>query len=264
MKKVPAGDVKLALFDQGEGHPVVFAHGFPLDHSMWLAQADALADRYRTIAFDLRGFGDSDVTPGVVSIAQLADDLAAALDALSIAEPVTFVGLSMGGYVAFQFALRHPARLARLVLCDTRSIADAPEAAQNRHKLAQQAIDEGPQVVWQAMRDKLFAPRSLKSQQELVDAFEQVVLRSDPEGLAAALRGMAARPDVTPELGKIAVPTLVLVGEQDAISAPAEMKRIAAAIPESRFQVIRDAGHMTPVENPDAVTHALETFLKER
>ena len=131
-KPVRIGDMHLAMTDTGNGSPIVFVHGFPLDHSMWDVQVAALASGYRCLAPDLRGFGASSVTPGTVTMEQMADDLADLLVALEIEEPVILCGLSMGGYVAWQFWRRHAARLRALVLCDTPRAADTPEAAAAR------------------------------------------------------------------------------------------------------------------------------------
>src|SRR5262245_22137150 len=121
MPQISVGSVSLNVLDEGRGHPLLLVHGFPLDHSMWKGQIGELSKNFRVIAPDLRGFGQSSPISGddaVVTMAQFADDLAALLAAMSVAEPVTFCGLSMGGYIAWQFAARNPQRLARLILCD--------------------------------------------------------------------------------------------------------------------------------------------------
>src|SRR6476660_4012548 len=146
------------VVERGSGVPLLLVHGFPLDHSMWDGQLDGLAGSYRVIGPDLRGFGSSDVTPGTVTMEQLADDMAALLDALKVSEPVAFCGLSMGGYVAWQFALRYRARLAKLLLCDTRAVADSAEAAAGRLKTAEKVLAEGAGVAADALIPKLFAP----------------------------------------------------------------------------------------------------------
>src|SRR5690606_30619935 len=159
-------------------------------------QLDALSSDYRVIAPDLRGFGRSDASPGVVTMQTYADDLARLLDVLDIREPVTLCGLSMGGYVAWQFAERHRAHLAKLVLCDTRAIADTPEGAKGRLETAQKVLVDGPQSLVEGMIPKLFAPATIESQPDLIEATRTIMLGSNPEGIAAALRGMAERPDV--------------------------------------------------------------------
>jgi len=261
MAFVQAGDVRLNITERGRGTPLLLVHGFPLDHSMWQGQLDGLADRWRLLAPDLRGFGQSDVTPGIATMARLADDLAAMLDGLGIDEPVIFCGLSMGGYVAWQFALRHRRRLSKLILCDTRSIADTPEGAAGRLKTAEKVLAEGAGVVADGMLSKFFAPLTPSTQPQLVEATRQVILRTKPAGIAAALRGMAERPDVTRDLAEIDIPALVLCGEHDAISSPAEMRQIADNLPRATFVEIAGAGHMAPLEQPEAVNAAIREFL---
>jgi 3-oxoadipate enol-lactonase len=257
---ISIGDIRLNFVERGRGTPLLLVHGYPLDHSMWHGQLDGLADICRVIAPDLRGFGRSSVTPGVAAMAQMADDLVGLLDALRLTEPIAFCGLSMGGYVAWQFALRHRARLARLILCDTRAIADSAEAAEGRRKTAEKVLAEGAGVA-AAMLPKLFAPGTFQDQPQVVEATKEVILRTQPQGIAAALLGMAERPDVSGRLAEIDVPALVICGQHDGISPPQEMRQIAAALPKARFVEIAGAGHMAPLEQPAAVNAAIRAFL---
>ncbi len=256
-----AGDVRLSLVDRGSGLPVLLTHGFPLNHAMWNAQIDVLARQYRVIAPDLRGFGDSDVTDGVVTMQQMADDLAALLDALQVDRPVVLCGLSMGGYVALAFVQKYAARLAGLVLCDTRAAADAPEAIAGRRVMAERALAEGPDFLVDAMRPKLFAAETLREHPQTVDSFEQMILATDPRGIAAASLGMGRRPDSTDRLAEVRCPTLVVVGSEDPLSPPQEMQAMAAAIDRAQFVEIPGAGHMSPMERPAEFNAALLEFL---
>jgi len=261
MTRVSVGDVTLNVVEQGQGEPLLLVHGFPLDHSMWQYQLEGLSSRYRVIAPDLRGFGGSDVTEGVVTMEQMADDLARLLDALQIAEPVNFCGLSMGGYIAWQFATRHGARLKRLILCDTRAVADSKETAEGREKSAQKVLAEGAQIVADTMQPKLFYRPEGSAEPAYVSQTREVMLRTSVQGMAAALRGMAKRPDMTNRLGEIKVPTLVICGEHDSISPPAEMRKIAEGISQARYVEIAGAGHMAPLEKPAEVNAAIVDFL---
>lgn len=261
MPAIPIGDIRLNVVERGSGRPLLLVHGFPLDHTMWTGQTTALADQWRVIAPDLRGFGASTVTAGTVTMAQMADDLAGLLDALRITEPVILCGLSMGGYVAWQFALRHRSKLDRLILCDTRAAADSAEAASGRLKTAERVLAESVSVVAESMLPKLFAPATSQKQPQIVESTKQVMLRANPQGIAAALRGMAERPDVTGRLHDIDVPSLVICGEHDVIAPPAEMRQIAAALPKGRYVEIAGAGHMAPRERPAAVNTAIREFL---
>ena len=128
MPTVRANDIDIAYSDQGSGDvPIVLLHGFPLDKRMWEGQAEALSSEFRVIAPDLRGHGESQVTPGPYTMESLADDLNAFLDALGLGQ-VTLGGFSMGGYVAFAFYRKHPERVANLMLLDTRPQPDSEEA----------------------------------------------------------------------------------------------------------------------------------------
>ena len=251
----------LNVVQRGQGKPLLLVHGYPLDHSMWSGQLEELSDQFRVIAPDLRGFGKSEVTRGTVTMAQMADDLAEWLEAQSIGEPVIFCGLSMGGYVAWQFALRHRGRLEKLILCDTKAVADSSEAAAGRLKTAEKVLAEGAAVAADALLPKLFAAKTFERQPQVLESTRQVILRTSPEGIAAALRGMAERPDVTAQLWQMNVPALVLCGQHDAISPPAEMQQIAARLPTARYVEIQGAGHMSPLEQPGAVNAAIRDFL---
>ena len=255
------GDLRLNYTQRGSGPPLILVHGFPLDHSMWRGQLEALSAKHSVFAPDLRGFGASSVTPGAVTMAQFADDLAGLLAALSISQPVVFCGLSMGGYVAWQFALRHRAKLAKLILCDTRAIADSPDAAAGRLKTAEKVLAEGASVVAEAMLPKLFAPQTAQRNPTIVAATKEVMLKTSPSGIAAALRGMAERPDVTGQLSEFDVPALVLCGQHDVISPPAEMRGFAGQMPKAHYVEIADAGHMSPLEQPAAVNAAIAAFV---
>ncbi|MEX0613285.1 MAG: alpha/beta fold hydrolase [Pirellulales bacterium] len=265
MPTIALSTTELAYTDRGAGPPVLLVHGFPLDHTMWSAQIDVLADRCRVIAPDLRGFGQSslgnaDPQRGV-SMEQYAEDLAELLDSLSIREPILLVGFSMGGYIAWQFVRKYANRLRALVQCDTKAAADTDEARANRLRMAEKIFDWGAARVAEMMGPKLFARRTFETKPEVVEAVRRIVERTSPAAIAAAQRGMAERPDMTSFLPMIKVPAMVLVGADDAISPPEEMRSIAAAIPNAKFVEIPDAGHMTTMENPAAVNEQFSRFV---
>lgn len=261
LNRIDISGATLFVNDVGQGVPILFVHGFPLDHTMWREQIADLSSDFRCIAPDLRGFGQSTVTEGTVTMEQFADDLAALLDAMTITEPVVLCGLSMGGYIAWQFARRHATRLSGLILCDTRAVPDSADAAANRLKLAEDVVRTGPELVANAMLPKLLADRATNRRSELKDDLRRVILKTDPRGIAAASRGMAERVDARPWLATMDVPSLVLVGEQDVISTPQEMAEIASALPHATFRTIPDSGHLAPLENPVATNLILRNFL---
>jgi 3-oxoadipate enol-lactonase len=180
---------------------------------------------------------------------------------LAIREPVVLCGLSMGGYIAFQFWRRYAARLRGLILCDTRAAADTPEVVAARHGMAERVLREGPASLVENMLPRLFAETTQRQRPQVIERLRQVMTSGDPRGIAAAARGIAERPDMTPLLGQIRCPTLVLVGQSDVISTPAEMRGIAEAIPGAKFVEISAAGHLAPLENAAEVNAAIAKFL---
>jgi pimeloyl-ACP methyl ester carboxylesterase len=163
----------------------------------------------------------------------------------------------MGGYIALAFWRRHGQRLGKLVLCDTRAAADTPEAAKNRHTLAARVLSEGSHVAADAMLPKLFAAETPKTNPEIVAKTRQVIVDTLPTSIAAALRGMAQRPDMRAELPNINVPTLVICGAEDAITPPDEMQSMAAAMPQASYVEIAGAGHMAPLERPEETARSM-------
>lgn len=262
MKTLTVGDTQLACVDRGNGTPVLLVHGFPFDHTMWAGQIDVLCSEYRVLAVDLRGFGRSWVSHvSAVTMEQFADDLNTMLDVLGVDEPIVYCGLSMGGYIGFQFWRKCGARLRGLVLCDTRAAADSAEAAASRHAMADRVLAEGPGPLVETMLPRLFAEQTRKERPELVAGLQRVMMGNSPQGIAAAARGMAARPDMTGALGEIGCPALVVVGQEDAISTPAEMRGMAEPIRGSTFAEVPCAGHMSPLENAAAFNVAILDFL---
>ena len=254
------GDVRLAYDDEGTGPAVVLLHGFPLGRWIWDGPRAALRDRYRVIAPDLRGHGDSEVTPGPYTMDALADDVARLLDALRVDRAV-LGGLSMGGYVAFAFWRRFAARVRALVLCDTRAKGDDRGEKVVRQSTAQVALDKGTAAVVDGMLPKLLAPHTLSGRAALTATIRGRLARTDPRAIAATLLGMKERADSTPTLATVTVPTLVVVGNDDQLTPPALARELAAGIPGARLVVVPDAGHLAPVEQPAALSAALRSFL---
>jgi 3-oxoadipate enol-lactonase len=244
-----------------EGPVLLFVHGFPLNHAQWENQFNHFAASYRVIAPDLRGLGGSRITnnDAVITMERHADDLNLLLDELHITEPVVYVGLSMGGYVAWQMVKKYAHRMRGLILCNTRIAADTPEQAQARQLLADETIKTGTSL----KIEEVMLPRLLPATADhsIVDAIRQMARSASSAGLAATLRGMAARIDAAPLLPTIKVPTLAISGEHDVISPPAEMSAWAAKISNSRFVTLPGVGHMTPMEAPHEFNQLLTESL---
>lgn len=245
--------------DVGTGQPVLFVHAFPLNRTMWAPQVSALAERCRCVAADLRGFGDS-ALQGPFTIDQYADDLAALLEYLHIDQAVV-VGCSMGGYAALALWRRHPGRIRALVLADTRAGADTAEGREKRTSLIQVARTEGSTAVANLQIPSLVGKTTRETQVDTYDAVHRMMAQTKPEAIVGALEAMMTRPDSTPLLEGITVPTLIVVGEEDVPTPVKESRAMHEAIPGSHLQVIAQAGHLSNMERPAAFNHVLTEFL---
>jgi pimeloyl-ACP methyl ester carboxylesterase len=251
----------LSYQDAGHGSPILLIHGYPLSSKMWQPQIEALSASFRVIAPDLRGFGASEAPPGPYPMDVLADDCAALLDHLEITQPVTVCGLSMGGYVSFAFWRKHPQRVSRLILAATRALPDAPEAAENRLKAAALAEKEGSEAIARAMLPKMLSPTTQAAHPELVAQVKAIMLEASVPGIVGALMGMRARPDSTPTLPTITVPTLIIRGDDDPFASIEENAAMQQAIPDARLVRIPNAAHLPNLEQPVLFDAAVRQFL---
>ena len=245
--------------DVGTGVPLLFVHAFPLNRTMWAPQVSALVERCRCVAADLRGFGDSSVAPPY-SMDQYADDLARLLDQLHI-DQVTLVGCSMGGYVSFAFWRRHKSRVRALVLADTRAGADSEETRAKRRQLIEVARTDGSTAVANLQIPSLVGKTTRERQPDTYDAVHRVMAQAPAEGIVGAIEAMMMRPDSSPTLATIDVPTLILVGEEDVPTPVKEARAMHAGIAGSRLEIIAQAGHLCNLERPAAFNHLLTEFL---
>jgi pimeloyl-ACP methyl ester carboxylesterase len=245
--------------DIGRGPAVVLLHAFPLDRTMWAAQTSALAGQYRCLAIDTRGFGDSAAEPPF-SVDRYADDATAVLDAAGV-ERATIVGLSMGGYIAFALWRRHPDRVRAFVLADTKAGADPPEARRRRRELMELARTAGPEAVAERQIIGLLGKSTRERRPDIVATVRGIMVRSRVEGIVGALQALLDRPDSTPTLPTISVPTLVVAGDEDVLSPPKELRLMHRSIPGSRLEVLAGAGHLSSVERPAAFNIVLGEFL---
>lgn len=258
-RRVTAGGVELAVEVRGEGPACLLVHGFPFDRTMWRHQLAALT-RWKRIAPDLRGFGASGVPTDGGSMARYADDLIAILDALEVQQAV-FCGLSMGGYVLFDVLRRYRDRVRALVLADTRAEADDAAGKRARDEMMAVAKSEGQAGIAQRMLPKLLSAMTVETQPEVERQVREMIQRASVPGIVAALEAMKERPDSRPLLGEISVPTLVIVGADDALTPPPLSRAMADAIPGARYGEIATAGHLSPLEQPLAASRLLTDFL---
>jgi len=257
MQYIEVQGTTLAYQSRGEGDLAVFVHGFPHDHRLWLDQLDGLKDLRCCVVPDLRGSGRSDpVASAVLAVEHLADDVAGLIEALGQAS-ADVVSLSMGGYAALALWERHPDRVRSLVLMDTRSGADSEAGRAARRETAQQVADQGSGVLTADLLKGLLSPGAgLTARVRLRSMIEA----TPAETIVAALEGMARRADRTDILASITVPTLVMVGEDDQVTPLEVAGHMAELIPNAELVVIPAAGHLPPIETPEAVNDTLRGF----
>jgi len=246
--------VDLFFEEHGAGTPVVFLHGFPFDHSIWMPLVPMLRDHARLILPDLRGFGQSPVTDDVYSMRLMAEDIAHLLDRLEI-EKAVVVGHSMGGYITLSFAQAYPSRVLGLGLLATQSFADNPERRQARYKTAESVKHKGARVVASDM------VKTLTPRQELVQSICDLILRTHPTGIVGALKGMAERPDLTGALSRMNVPAVVVSGAADQLMPRENIETLTQMLPKGWLVDIPGAGHMLMMEEPRLVADALLQLL---
>lgn len=240
---------------------LLLLHGFPLNASMWTPQLEALSARWRAIAPDFRGFGQSAET-GPFSIEQLADDTRALVEQLGLGK-IVLAGLSMGGYVALAYVRKYADTLRGLILLDTKAEPDTADGKVNRDRMIAIVNQKGAKPIADAMLPKLIPPEAIQHRPQIARALRQMMETTRPATIAHALAAMRDRPDLTGELPQIALPTLTIVGEQDAITPPEVMRAMHEQIPRSQLKVITASGHMTNLEQPSQVNVAMEHFLAE-
>ncbi|MGN6545160.1 MAG: alpha/beta fold hydrolase [Aureliella sp.] len=259
---VMPGGHSIAVRVFGSGRPVMLVHGFPLDSTIWRKQFDALAaEGFQVIAPDLRGFGNSSPIVGPMTMADFAEDLEHVRQVLAADQKLVLVGLSMGGYVAFEYWKRHAGYLSKLVLVDTRPYADTTEARQARYAMAERALQEG---TWQAaspMLGKLLSVQTLEHDTETTEWLKAMMSQVRPKTLAAAQHAMAERHDFSSELEDMSIPTLVIVGEHDSIAPPSEAQSWSAQMPTAELVIIPASGHLPQIENSRPFNEALLKFL---
>jgi len=280
----------------GAGVPLLLIHGFPLDRTMWRPQIDGLSRVASVIAPDLRGFGenaggaarsggaadatnespktgaggdadDGDDTaaavaplPDTITMDDYASDLAFLLARLDI-ERVVLCGLSMGGYIAMAFLARYPTAVRGVILANTRAGADSEAARDGRRAAIERARTEGVGAIADAMLPKMLADATRAERPEFAASVRAMMARQSPDAVAAALRGMIARPDRTEGLASVRVPALVITGDADTLIPPSESEALARAIPGARLVVIPGAAHLSNLDNPEAFNAAVRDLL---
>lgn len=250
--------MRLAFDDAGRGDCAVLIHGHPFDRTLWAPQLAALRDGFRIIAPDLRGFGHSPVTPGLVSMRDYAADIEELLDDLGIARAAV-VGLSMGGLVAMELAASRPDRYWAIGLVATTMEPPTPKDRATRLERAAAVERDGMAVLVDYMHTGLYGPACPPAVRARVDA---MMYAAPPAGAAAALRGRAGRPDYRPLLAGLDLPALVCAGSADPWSNHAVTAEIAASLKRPETVIINGVGHLPNLEAKTEFNDVLGAFLR--
>ena len=254
MLRTKVNGISMAYERRGKGLPLVLLHGYPLDHSIWEPLVPILENDFDLILPDLRGFGESQAVGTHFPMTDYAADVAGLLDLLDI-EKAVVVGHSMGGYVALAFVRAYPGHVLGLGLVSSQAHADTPENKTGRYRQAETILASGVREVAEGMSGKM------TTRPDLQTWLKELILRQRPEGLAAALRAMAERPDSTPLITGFNLPLVLLHGLDDALIPIARARAAKAAAPYASLTEIPGVGHMPMMEEPQKTAEALKAFL---
>jgi 3-oxoadipate enol-lactonase len=261
--QIQAADIRVTYMDEGnqDGAPLIFIHGFPFSKLMWEYQIEAFKHHTRVLAYDVRGFGNTE--PGTIaySIDQFGEDLFHFMDALKI-EKAVVCGLSMGGYIALHAIEQHPERIVGVILADTQCSADNADAKQNRMNTIASIREKGRIEYTQDSIKKLFSELSVANKKEEIALIKHTIQRTRIETMCNTLKAMADRTEKCSLLDFITIPVLILVGQHDVITPPEASKKMHARIAGSILHVIDHAGHVSNLENAASFNLALLKFLK--
>ena len=258
--KLKSGDTEIFYTIRGSGAPLILLHPFPTNHRFWDDCASHLESKYQLITPDLRAHGESPPGEGAASMEKHAQDLLLLCDQLGVRKAL-FAGVSIGGYVLFEFWRQSRDRVAALVLSSTRAGADSPEQRANRERTIQDVQQRGPIPFIEATLPKMVSETTLRTRPDCVEAARALMARMPVKGIVAALQGLAARPDSTPTLKTIDVPTLIIAGEEDTSTPRSEAELMHGGISGSRMEVIPRAGHYAALEQPEYTSRLMRAFF---
>ena len=259
-QRIKSGDAEIVYWTLGDGPAVVVLHPFPAHHEIWLPAAEALAGRYRVILPDLRGHGESTVGEGTATMEKHAGDLARVMDDARLGR-APLIGVSIGGYVLFEFWRKHRGRVAALGLCNTKAPADSAEARAARLQAANDVLERGTEPFFEAQVPRLLGKTTREMRPDLVEGALRMMRKMSPEDVAQVQRGMAERPDSVDTLKSINVPTLLVNGDEDVLTGLNEAELMHRHIAGSQLRMIHRAGHYSPWEQPRETVRLLRQFL---
>ncbi len=263
VKTIRSGDAQIAYEIIGKGAPVLLLHPFPVHHEFWLRVVEILREEFCFILPDLRGHGDSDAGEGPITMEKHAGDIAEILDEEKIGR-APMAGVSIGGYALFEFWRGHRERVTALGLFNTKAQADNAEARATRLQAAAGVLERGTEQFFLSMTPKLMAKSTHSLRPDLVEGALRMMRKATAEDIAAIQRGMAERPDSIETLKSISVPTLIVTGDEDAMTGAPEAEFMRQRIAGSEMKIIPRAGHYSPWEQPQAASELLREFLSSQ
>lgn len=259
-RRIRSGDAEIVYWTLGDGPAVVLLHPFPANHEFWLPVAETLCSRYRVVLPDLRGHGESDIGEGPATMTKHVSDLVRVMDdAQAGRAPV--IGVSIGGYILFEFWRKHRERVAALGLCNTKAPADNAEGRAGRLQAANDVLDRGTEPFLQSMLLRVLAKTTRETRPDLVAGALRMMRQMSPEDIAQVQRGMADRPDSVDTLKTINVPTLIVTGDEDVFTGVNEAEQMRQNVSGAQLFVIPKAGHYSAWEQPAETVRLLRQFL---
>ena len=260
--RVKSGDAEIVYWSLGDGSPVVLLHPFPANHTFWLPVAEELSTRFRVILPDLRGHGDSEAGEGPATMEKHAADVARVMDDAGIGR-APIIGVSIGGYILFEFWRSYRSRVVALGLCNTKAPADNADGRASRLQAANDVLERGTEPFFQSMISRVLAKTTRENRPDLVDEAMRMMNKMSPQDVAQVQRGMAERPDSVATLKTINVPTLIITGDEDPMTGINEASLMHEHIAQSELRVIPRAGHYSPWEQPHEFSRLLRQFLEK-
>lgn len=252
----------ISYIDEGSFNAptIIFIHGFPLNKAMWNKQIGELKEKYRVIAYDIRGYGNSDAGDDDFSIELFVNDLLSLMDILKIDKTI-LCGFSMGGYIALNAIENFPERFSALLLCDTNCTDDKPAAKEKRMRSIESIMEKGLEQYTEESLKKLFAPISFSKQIDEITIVREMIMKTPKQSIFKTLHALAERSETCSKLHEIRVPVLIMVGKEDEITPPDVAFSMHEKMKGSTIHIIDQAGHLSNMENSREFNNHLNGFL---
>lgn len=262
--KIVVDNLTVSYDDEGplDAQTILFIHGFPLNKSMWEHQIESLKENYRVIAYDIRGHGSSDAGKENYSIDLFVADLLRFMDTLHITKPI-LCGLSMGGYIALNAAIKYPEHFAGLVLSDTQCLADSSDAKRKRMNTIENIQEHGVEIYAEVSIKNLFSSESFTKNKKEISQVRDMIVGTTAQSLSYTLFALSERKGTCSKLQDIEIPVLIMVGKEDKITPPVASQLMHEKIQGSQIKVIDHAGHLANLENPVEFNYQLKNFLQQ-